>query len=530
MRANRFIVQATLLTRCLAALGSGALAVFAMPPFGLSPVLLISFPVLVWLLDNVNKERQLRARIIQAALIGFVFGFAFFLGSVHWIGEAFLVDVERYGLLMPFAILGLSLGLAIFPAIALGLAGAFWSTSNTRVLWLACAFSFVEWLRGHVLTGFPWNAMGYALSSSEALMQMAAYIGLYGLTFFVVFVSALPALLVAPLERRGQGRLNRVGITAVLGSAAIIAMIWAGGSFRLRAAPLSFVPGVNIRIVQPAVDQKLKWSPEQAVEIFEHFMTLSSREGLEKITHVVWPESALPFFLDGNKPVLSRIDALLPDQTFLITGAMRLGKGERGQENYFNSIEIFDGSARKVAHYDKFHLVPFGEYLPLGALLSKLGFRALVHSQGGFTPGPGLRTLIIPNAPPLGALVCYEAIFPGAVARDDVRPGWLVNVTNDAWFGDSLGPPQHLAQARMRAVEEGLPVIRAANTGISAVIDAEGRVRARLGINTTGVIDFGLPKPRQPTFYAHFADLPFWLIIIFSGGFYGFYRLRRPRR
>jgi apolipoprotein N-acyltransferase len=524
-RVAEFVACTSPAGRWLLALLGGAIAVLAMPPFGLWPLLFISFALLVWLLDGAcadgmgassNKTPVKTASIMRrgwrGSLIGLAFGFAFFLGSLHWIGQAFLVDAQTYGALMPFAVAGLSLFLALFPALALGLSALFWRPQSVlRMLVLALFWSVIEWLRGHVLTGFPWNAMGYAYASSDALMQLASLIGLYGQTFCVVLIAAAPAMLFSP-GGDGKTGIDRAGMTVCLTALALLSLIWAGGAFRLFYARIAYVPDVHLRIVQPAIDQKLKWEPDQAYDIFEQYMTLTGGDGLARVTHVIWPESALPFYLDESKPALERLSWLLPQETVLITGALRRETDARGIRRYYNSIQLFNSTGGKVGEYDKFHLVPFGEYVPWRSLLARVGFRQLTQSHGAFTPGSGPQTLNIPGAPSAGPLVCYEAIFPGAVALNEARPGWLVNVTNDGWFGDSLGPPQHLVQARLRAVEEGLPLVRAANTGISAVIDPYGRVLSQLGINRPGVIDSPLPKALRATVYARWGDTIFWLL------------------
>jgi apolipoprotein N-acyltransferase len=245
------------------------------------------------------------------------------------------------------------------------------------------------------------------------------------------------------------------------------------------------------------------------------YVALSSSDagGLGGVTHLIWPESAFPFLLTEQPVALAAIADLLPPGATLITGGARGDRGT-GRLVVYNSIYVLDDRADVLATYDKVHLVPFGEYLPFGEILRRLGLRQLIALPSGFTPGAGLHSLNVPNAPVMGPLVCYEVIFPGAVIAPGMRPGWLVNVTNDAWYRDTPGPYQHLQQARVRAVEEGLPLVRAANSGISAIVDPHGRLVASLPFGRVGVLDGGLPQALSPTLYARFGDRIFFIMLV----------------
>jgi apolipoprotein N-acyltransferase len=291
---------------------------------------------------------------------------------------------------------------------------------------------------------------------------------------------------------------------------------------RLALQPTTMVANVKLRIMQPNLDQDARFNYSAKAQVMQKYLTLSDRAsgpqstGVRDVNILIWPESAFPFFLTREGDAMAQIADLLPKGTVLITGAVRapdLPPGTRVTRAY-NSIYVIDHDGSVLSVYDKLHLVPFGEYLPYQDLMEKLGFVQLTKVQGGFIPGLRRRTMEIPNAPRVLPLICYEAIFPGSVASHDDRPGWIVNLTNDGWFGISTGPYQHLQQVRVRAIEEGLPVVRAANTGISAVIDPLGRTVARLGLGIEGVLDSSLPSAISPTVYARTGDIPAATIVI----------------
>jgi len=504
--------------RYLVALACGAASALAFPPFNAFPVLWVTMPVFVWLIDgseSVETAGFVR-RLLPAAAVGWVFGFGFFLAGLWWIGAAFLVDAAEFAWLLPFAVVALPAGLALFWAAGAALARAFWVDGPARILVFAIVMSVAEWWRGHLLTGFPWNAIGYALTPVPVMMQSAALVGLWGLTFAAFLIFAAPAVLGDELRSSPLGRI-------VLGLAALLLVAHVGYGFvRLSDGPDPTVPGVHLRIVQPSIPEDERWQSGKDDEIMARYLDLSrqggaSSPGIDGVTHLIWPESAFPFLLTRKPSALAAIADLLPAGTTLITGAARAedDAAAGNSSHVFNSIyEIDDGGEIRAA-YDKVHLVPFGEYLPLKGLFEALGLRQLIALPGGFSPGSRLRTLSVPGAPPFGPLICYEIIFPGAVVEPGNRPGWLLNVTNDAWYGNTPGPYQHFLQARVRAVEEGLPLVRAANSGISAIVDAHGRVVKSLGLGRISVIDGGLPVALLPTPYARFGDLVF-LVALFA--------------
>ena len=493
--------------RALIALAAGALSALAMAPFNAWPVLFVTFPVAVWLIDGTAAGK--RRGVPAAAMAGFWFGLGYFVPGLYWTGNAFLVDAPTFAWLMPFAVLGLPTYLALFPALGFALARLMWTRDASRVLALAVGLTVSEWLRGHVLSGFPWNAYGYALSEPLALAQTASLIGLWGMTFLSVAIFASPAVLID-----GSSRGRKPWIAPVAALALLVAM-GVYGAVRLALQPTELTR-VRLRIMQPNLQQDVKFNYAAKAEVMQKYLTLSDRAsgpqstGVRDVQILIWPESAFPFFLTREADAMAQIAELLPKGTVLLTGSVRAPDGPPGARvsRAYNSIYLIDHDGGVLSVYDKLHLVPFGEYLPLQAWMEKLGFVQLTKVHGGFIPGERRRTMEIPQAPSALPLICYEAIFPGNLAPSDDRPGWIVNLTNDGWFGNSTGPYQHLQQARLRAIEEGLPMVRAANTGISAVIDPSGRIVARLGLGVEGVLDASLPTALPPTLYARLRDIP----------------------
>ena len=502
---------------------AGAISVLAFAPVFCFPVLFFTLPVLVWLIDGSAGPRS-------AALAGWAFGFGYFLANLFWIGEAFLVEAEKFAWLMPFAVMILPAGLALFWACAAAAARYFWRRDASRVLVLAITLTIAEWLRGHVLTGLPWNVLGYALTYPLELMQSAALMGVYALTLVAAVVFSAPLVVAAEANSTRQ---RTAFIQALLIATLPIACLAAFGSWRLSASPPESVPGVTLRIVQPSVPQRDKWQPQKQGAIFSEHLDMSAvgpdgkKDNLAGITHVIWPEAAMPFLPLEHPEALAAIGAMLPDGAVLVTGALRREKIPGSEQRGFNSLMAFGDKGQLIATYDKAHLVPFGEYLPFNAVLGAIGLEKLTKGLGSFSTGPTSRPLLnIPGLPPVAGLICYEVLFPGHVVDRTLRPGAIINVTNDGWFGDTTGPRQHFHQTRVRAVEEGLPIIRAANNGISAVIDPYGRVATSLGLNVKGVADSPLPKAVGPTPFVQSGDSVFMLLLLLV--FLGI-RLSRPR-
>lgn len=511
--------------RHVVAAAAGLVSVLAFAPFHLWPVLALTLPVLVWQLDTEAPSGGV-AR--SAFATGWWFGFGFFFAGLFWIGEAFLVEADKFAWALPFAVTLMPAGLAIFFAAAAVCARAFWTVGPSRVLVLAAAISATEWLRGHILTGFPWNIIGYALTSPIEMMQGAGLMGIYGLTLVALISLGMPLVLAADAARGAQRRRALLNGAAVFGLPLV--GLFAYGTVRLAEGPAPFVDGVKMRIVQPSVPQHEKWLAAKQGEIFDDHLVLSRVDGdghpddLVGITHVVWPEAAMPFLPLERPEVLAAIGALLPDGTHLVSGGLRrepaadgqAGTGAAARRRAFNSLMVFDGEGAPTAVYDKIHLVPFGEYLPFQATLERIGLQQLTHMRGGFDVGPVPRPLMqIGALRRVAGLVCYEAIFPDEVVHNGDRPSLFFNLTNDGWFGNTTGPRQHFHQARVRAAEQGIPIVRAANNGISALIDGDGRVLARLDLNERGAIDTPVPEARAPTPYARLGDWVFLAMLAF---------------
>ena len=495
------VAQLTGARRALLAVFAGAISVLAFAPVHAWPVLFLSFGLLVWLLDGCHaRHAALGERLRCAALTGFWFGFGYFLTGLYWIAEAFLVEPWRHGWLIPFVMTALPGGMALFYAAAAALAMMLWRPGAARVFALAIAFGLAEYARGHILTGLPWNLLGYGLTATLPTMQVAAIFGVYALSLLAVLLFASPFAIWAP---QGSG-LARPRATALLtlGFCTLLALGAAWGAARLQSADAAST-GVRLRIVQANVDQANKWRPENSAEIFNTYLDLTrsvgGKGGLDGISLVVWPETAVPFLLAESPQALTAIGDVLPDGTSLLVGSGRIVEERDAQDRLvatrvYNSLLAISDKGEVLDGYDKIHLVPFGEYLPFQDFMESLGIFQMTGVRGGFSAGTGSRLLTIPGAPPARPLICYEIIFPDEVMDKSQRPGWLLNVTNDAWFGGSAGPYQHFHQAQLRAVEQGLPVVRAANTGISAIIDPYGRVLGELGLKKEGVVDGLLPE------------------------------------
>jgi apolipoprotein N-acyltransferase len=485
----------------------GALSMLAFAPVHAWPVLFLTFGGLVWLLDGCHAAHDSRSeRLKCAGVVGFWFGFGYFFAGLYWIAEAFLVEPLRHGWLLPFVMTALPGGMALFFAVACALAMLLWLPGAGRVFALAITLGLAEFARGHVLTGLPWNLIGYGILGPLPLMQLASLVGVYALSLLAVILFAAPAALFAPARSGLAGGKGTAALAFLFMLLLGLGYVW--GERRLAAAPHDST-GVRLRIVQANVDQAEKWRPENSAEIFDDYLDLTKSAGLDRVDIVIWPETAVPFLLDDAPDALLAIGAALPEGTSLLVGSARLveerdAQGPLEAQRVYNSLLAVDHQGRIAGVYDKIHLVPFGEFLPFQDFLESLGFMQLTGVRGGFSAGAGSGLLSIAGAPPARALICYEIIFPDEIAAQGARPGWLINVTNDAWFGSSAGPYQHFHQAQVRAVEQGLPVARAANTGISAVVDPYGRILAEIGLGAKGIIDIELPKVGPTTTYVQF--------------------------
>ena len=495
---------------------AGAVGALALPPFDFLPATLAPMMAAVWLIDgsaSVDAGGRSTVRSLRSAFAaGWWWGFGYFVAGLWWLGHAFLIEADKFAWALPLGVLALPAGLAFFPALGFALARLLWSPGPARILALAVGLGVSEWLRAIVLTGFPWNEIGMALGQNVVLAQFASIAGLHGLTLLTVLIFAAPATLADEADERWLAR------PIVLALAALAALA-AFGAFRLSAPDAPLIAGVKLRIMQTNMAQDDSFAARNKDAIMQRYLDLSDRAtspnatGVADVTHLIWPESAFPFLLARDPKALAQIADLLHGGATLITGAARLAEPMPGDRrvHYFNAIQVVDPHGALLDRYDKIHLVPFGEYLPWADLLDRLGVTQFVHFPGGFDAGAGPALLHAPGLPDALPLICYEAVFPqdiGDVFRlNDSRPAWMLNLTDDAWFGLTPGPYQHFAQARLQTIERGLPLVRAANGGISAVVDGLGRVIAQLPLGVENVLDSQLPAPRPPTFFSRFGAL-----------------------
>jgi apolipoprotein N-acyltransferase len=456
-------------------LALGAVSAAALPPVHAIPLLLLTVPGLLALIGRSTSAHE-------AGWRGFCFGFGYHLVGLYWITEAILIEAARFWWFVPLAVPTLASVLALF--IAVPCAVAWWARPGwRRVAVLAGAWVLTDLARQFIGTGFPWNPLGsvWAVPGpvGDIALQPAAWISVHGLTLLTLLLAATPSL----------GR-------RAMAAGAVVVLLWAGaGAARLRLVAASPPPGLDVVLVQGNVPQGHNWDRTFAIDSFERHLALTragmARSGRPAVA--VWPEAASPFLLEQDPDARAAIVAAA--QAPVLVGSVRFDATGRARNSL---MALLDGGS-PAAIYDKWHLVPFGEYQP-----DWFPLLVPVVPGGGFARGPGPATLRVPGLPPFGVLICYEAIFPAQVADQADRPDWLVAVTNDAWFGNSAGPRQHLAAARLRAVEEGLPLMRAANTGISAGFDAYGRELGRLGMGRSGVLVLALPGHLPPTPFARF--------------------------
>lgn len=498
--------------RRLIAFCAGAFAVLALPPFNFFAALFVSLPVLVWLLDGASGPADASAlgRLRPAFATGWWFGFGYFVAGLWWLGNALLVEADSFAWALPLAVLGLPALLAFYYGLAAALARFLWSDGIGRIAALSAAFGLAEWLRGFLFTGFPWNAIGYAAMPAPLMMQSVELVGVFGMSALTVFVFSAPALI-----GTRRGAVAGIALALALFSAHLGYGWYALGHMDQEKPEGS---GAVIRIVQPAIDQSAKWDTAEREAIFSRLLELSAlppREGAPRPTHIVWPETALPFLLTENPGALSRIADMLQVGQTLVTGAVRFEDGTGGAPpRYFNTIYAIDDDGQIIGSADKAHLVPFGEYLPFEETLRRYGLTPLAETFGGFSAADRRALLALPGGLAAVPLICYEAIFPALSEIEGERGSLLLNVTNDAWYGRTPGPYQHLRQAQLRAVETRLPMVRAANNGVSAVIDPAGHILAGLPLGEAGAVDVALPLSDQAYKHIGIRRFNFGLIIV----------------
>lgn len=501
--------------RALVAFLAGAFTTLTLAPFHLFFVGFLTFPILVWLLDGAvgASDDNRFGRLWPAFSVGWWFGFGYFLMGLWWLANALLVEAPEFAWAIPLAVLGLPAVLAIFYALAAALARMLWSEGLPRMFVLAAAFGVMEWLRTFVFTGFPWNAIGQGFMPTPLLMQSVAISGSDAMNALTVLAFAIPAVFIA------RGRSAFVGVL-------LLALMVGGhagiGYWRLNIVPDAEPDGRIVRIVQPAIDQSEKWSPENAKSTFDNLLALSAAapvsEDAVRPQIIVWPETSVPFILTNQPAAVAAIaDTLQIGQT-LVAGVVReetADETEGAQALFYNSMTVIDSEGIITGAADKVHLVPFGEYLPLKEQLAQLGMKAVAAADRGYIGATQRRALDLPGGLKAIPLICYEVIFANEASRLTADDGVIINVTNDAWYGNTPGPYQHFHQSQLRAVELGLPMIRSANNGISAIIDAKGRTNEKMGYGKAGAIDGVLPGKLLTPFGKRYHKSIFWLIILF---------------
>ena len=476
--------------------GLGALMALGQAPWGLW---WLAVPALALLLHRLARQTA-----PHAAWLGWFAGAGYFAVALNWIISPFLVDAARHAWMAPFALLLMAFGLALFWAAACGLA----LRSRAPLLALVTALASAELARGYVLTGFPWALIGHIWIDLPPA-QVAALVGPSGLTVLTLAAAGLAASLRPALVATGT---------------ALIAALWGFGAWQL-AQPDPAAPGIILRLVQPNAPQGAKWDPDLAQLFFDRLMRATAAPdtvNLGKVDLVIWPETALPYLIVDNPDLPAMIGAAARGASVAI-GHQRV-EGGRG----WNTLQVFDPKGALLASYDKHHLVPFGEYIPLADTapdwLGLTGFSA--RTGNAYSAGAGPMVLDLGRLGRVLPLICYEAVFPQDL-RATVRPDWLLQITNDAWFGTRSGPFQHAAQARLRAVEQGLPLVRVANTGVTQVTDARGRITAALPFGTEGYLDAALPGPLPATPYARYGEIP---LLVWLGGCWALIMIKGRRR
>lgn len=489
----------------LADLLAGAAAALGQAPWGLWPVTVLALAAVVWRIGYARSRRAAFGRAFAA-------GAGYFALAMFWIVEPFLVQPEIHGWMAPFALILMASGGALFWALPGWAAWQLGGNPRDRTLAVALALALSDWLRGWLFTGLPWALAGHVWIATPA-GQTAAWIGAVGLSGLTMAAAAMPAWAAR------DGRISTAIAKGLPLSAALIGAAWFAGLARLNA-PLPPDPGPVIRLVQPNADQTRKWDPEWSGVFYDRLLQLSAAPAREPLAAVIWPETAAPFLLEQADPLLPEIVAAAGAPVLL-----GIQRSERGL--WFNSLAEITPDALVGQVYDKFHLVPFGEYIPAGNVLARFGVGAFAAQNGfGYAAGPGPQVVQMAGLPPLQPLICYEAVFSRHLRQTDARPGWLLQVTNDAWFGTWSGPYQHLAQARLRAIESGLPLMRAANTGVTASIDARGQVRGQIALDQEGYLDAPLPAALPPTLWWRLGDWPAVAALIAALGWLGLRRYR----
>ena len=476
--------------KVLLSLLAGAAASLTLPPFGIFPAIwCLAYPAVQF----SRAEQRPQALWIIAAM-----GMGWFTASTHWVAYSLLVGEAEFWYLLPLAAFGLPAVLALFWVVAGAVSRRSQRSPAARLGWLLLCISIAEFARGHVATGFPWNSPGYSFSAHLWLLQSASWAGLYGLTCLALSFALAPSV-----WRVGQRRLAMLFIAIPLALALL-------GGLRLGAEPANPPTVKQVRLVQPAIAQAEKWDRTKRDQHLSHIVrTASAKTPIPQL--MIWPETAFSAIASNDSNLLTvMVKQALPFDGHLITGMPRLDEAGR----LFNSAALVTADGQIMATYDKRRLVPFGEFVPFRWFLP---FVDTLAGLKDFSAGTGERLFTVPIYGKIALLICYESIFPGEIGRGEKRPDLIVNITNDAWFGRNLGPWQHFAQSRMRAVEEGIPMMRVANNGISAGFDSHGRILGQIALDAAGTIDLSVPSALTPTIFARYGNAGFFGLLILVG-------------
>lgn len=487
-----------------AALLAGGFCSLAFAPFHFFIAAPISLSVFYFLLEEKDKKKDI-------FWLGFSYGFGYFLSGIYWIAISLLVDAASFGWLIPFALTLIPSTLAAYVAL-FALSYKFiirkFSLNQTyqKIILFSVCWLFFEILRSLLFTGFPWNLLGYIWMFDVSFAQAAKVFGIYGLSVFAVLISLSPTLFFRNKKTAG----DKIFAT-ILVCLFIVNFIF--GYIYINKTELIEDDKVKLRLVQGNVAQAMKWNPEEKYRNFTKHIELTNSKSLEDIAAVIWSETSVPYAIDDNSELMEKLQMVVPPRGVLITGGLRLGffdKEKTRLSDAWNSVFTIDKSGI-IAAYDKHHLVPFGEYIPWQKYLPFI--EKITDGAVGFSEGEGPQTLQA-HGFSFSPLICYEVIFSDEVLNKKSRPDLFVNVTNDAWFGNSSGPYQHLDIARMRTIEYGIPMARVANTGITAFIDPFGKIVERINLNQAGIIDVNLIKNLAPTIYEKYSYLPLTLLLL----------------